>query len=443
MQVSLDVTGPLERRVRVEIPEDQIAGEIASRLRDMAARANISGFRPGKAPMKVVARHFGPQIRGEVLGEVLRRSFQAVIAEQRLKPTGEPTIDPISAEPGQGMSYTATFEVYPEVRLAPVEQLQVQVVACTIEESDVDRMIETLRRQHRTFASVTRPAAMGDLLNIDFDGTIDGVAFEGGSAKGVDVELGSNRLMDGFETGLVGATAGADLSLDVMFPGNHPNVLIAGKSARFAVHVNSIKEPHLPPVDGALFEKFGVVSDSLDDFRAEVRRNMERERTDALRNWRKQAVLEALQGANPVPLPQSLVEREAQQLAEQMQRNLALQGRSVPPDFSFGLEAFQPEAQRRVALGLLLGEIIVTQGLRPDPAQVRVAVDRLASSYEDPASVVKWYYEDRGRLADIETAVLEDVAVQWVLDRAQVSERKVEFDALMNPRQTSANVKAA
>lgn len=443
MQVSLDVTGPLERRVTVDIPEERIASEIESRLRGIAQRARIAGFRPGKAPLKVVQRQFGAQVRGEVLGEVLRSSFQDAVTGQKLRPAGEPTIEPIKAEPGQGMTYSATFEVYPDVALRPVEELKLERLVCEISEADIDRMVESLRTQNRDLVAVERPAANGDVVNIDFEGRVDGQPFEGGKAAGVDIELGAGRLMEGFEAGLVGSGTGATVQVRATFPANHTNPALAGKPAEFEVRVNKVMEPRLPELDDAFFAKFGITEGGLGRFREEVLRNMTRERDQAVGGRNKQTVLEALRGANPLQVPQALVRREAQQLLEQMRRNLGASGRSQDTMANLTPELFNQEAERRVAIGLLLGDIIVRNGLRPEPAQVRAAVERMASGFEEPAAVVKWYYEDRSRLADVEAAVVEDSAVEWVLARAQVTDVPIEFDALMNPRQTAPSAENA
>lgn len=441
MQVSLDVTGPLERRVKVEVPEERIATEIQSRLRGLAQRANIAGFRPGKAPLKVVQRHFGQQVRGEVMGEVLRSSLQDALVEQKLRPAGEPTIEPLTAEPGTGLAYTATFEVYPEVELKPVETLELERPSCEITEADIDRMVQTLREQNKEHEGVERPIASGDQANIDFEGKVDGEPFEGGTATGVEVEVGANRLLPGFEEALIGKQAGDELEVQSSFPGNHPNPALADKPVVFQVKVNAVKAPRLPELDDAFFARFGVQEGGVERFREEVLKNMTRERDEALRNRVKQTVLTALEQANPLEVPSTLVQREARQIQEQMGQNFAAQGR-VDMVENLKPEMFEQEAGRRVKLGLLLGDIITRNGLRPDPAKVRQAIERMAAGYEDPSAVVKWYMEDKSRLADIEASVLEDAAVHWVLERAQVTEVPVEFDALMNPRQTPAEGEA-
>lgn len=435
MQVSVSSTGPLERRVTVQVPEEQITQEVQSRLKNISRSVRLDGFRPGKAPLKLVEKRFATQVREEVVGEVLRRSFTEAVNREKLRPAGQPVIDPVSSAPGQGLSYTATFEVYPEIAVAAVSDLNVAKPVCEIAEADIERMIETLRTQRRTWRVVDRPAAKGDKVDIDFKGTVDGQEFAGSSAEGFEVEVGAGRFIAGFEEGLTGRAAGSH-ALDVAFPADYHRKELAGKSAHFEVKVNSVAEPVQPELNEEFFKAFGVNEGGLEAFRAEVRRNMEREREQAAHNLTKQRVLDALIAANRVDLPKTLVESEAQRMLQEARGNLMRQG--VPRE---RLEAmadtvFHEQAARRVALGLIMGDIIMRNGLKVDPARVRTMVDTIAASYDEPSAVVKWYYEDKQRLADVEMSALEDQAVEWILERAQLTEQAVAFDDLMNPRQT-------
>ena len=439
MQVSLSSTGPLERRLTVQVSEEQISTEVQNRLKSISRTARIDGFRPGKAPMRVVEQRFGPRVRDEVVGEVLRRSFADAVTQERLRPAGRPVFDPLSSNPGQGLSYTATFEVYPEVTLKPVNELKVTKIVCEVTEPDVDRMIETLRSQRRIWQAVDRGAKKGDRVTLDFKGTIDGAEFSGGSAENFELEVGAGRFITGFEDGLVGRGVG-EHHLKVSFPADYHRQDYAGKDAEFEVNVKQVAEAVLPAADEEFFKAFGVREGGLEAFRAEVRRNMERERDQAVKSLTKDKVLNALLDANTLQLPKALVENEAHRLLHETQRNLLTQG--LPRERVEGMkpDPFREQAQRRVGLGLLMADIIQRNSLKAEGTRVRARIEQLAASYDDPAAVVKWYYEDEQRLNDVQMAVLEEQAVEWLVGQAQVEEKHLSFDDLMNPRQTGKPV---
>ena len=435
MQVSVNTTGPLERQLTVQVPEDQIVGEVKSRLKSISQSARIDGFRPGKAPISLIERRYAAQVRQEVVGEVLNRTFVEAVNKEKLRPAGQPVIDPVNADPGQGLSYTATFEIYPEIKLAPLAELKVQRPVCEITDADVEKMVETLRKQRRTWEPVERAAQTGDRLTLDFKGTIDGEEFAGGAADDFDIELGAGRFIPDLENSLVGKAVG-DHAIDVSFPDDYHHKDLAGKRASFAVKIKTVAAPVLPELNEELFKAFGVETGGLEGFRAEVRRNVERERDNAVRNLTKQNVLDALYAANPMQLPKSLVAGEAERLLQETQRNLAMQGMPQDQVAAMQADSFSPQAERRVALGLIMGEVIKRDEIKVDGAKVRAAVDGIAANYDDPSAVVKWYYEDPKRLGDIEMSVLEDAAVDRVVEQAAVEAVPVAFDDLMKPRQT-------
>ncbi len=437
MQVSVETTGPLERQVKVNVPEARINEQVADRLKSLARTTRIDGFRPGKAPLRVVEQRFGERVRQEVVGELLRSSFRDAVVQERLRPAGDPMIDPLQSNPGQGLSYTATFEVFPEVSLATLEGMAVERPTCEIAPADVERMIDTLRRQQRTFDDVARPAQRGDRVVVDYKGYIDGEPFSGGEQADAPIELGAGRLIEGFEDGLVGASAGEHRTLDLKFPDAYPAEQLAGKAARFEVDVKAVAESRLPALDDAFFALYGVQAGGEEAFRAEVRRNMEREKQQALRSRMRSNLQQALHGVLQFEVPRALVASEAQRLLQGLRQRFSMQGAS--PDQLAGLqpEIVEGEARRRVMLGLVVAEVIKVNSLRADPAQVRAQVEMLAASYESPAEVVKWYYADPSRRADIEATLLEDQALDWILGRAAVTERSLQFDALMNPVQTA------
>jgi trigger factor len=441
MQVSVSNTGTLERRITVEVPEDHINKEVQSRLQAITRTARIDGFRPGKAPMRLVEQRYASRVRDEVVGEVVRRSFADAVTQEKLRPAGAPVIDPLTAEPGKGLSYTATFEVYPEVTMKPVTELKLNQTKCEITEADIDKMIAKLREQRRAWKKVERNAATGDRVTIDFVGKVDGAPFPGGTAQDYQLELGAGRFIPGFEEGLVGKAPGSH-EIPVTFPNDYPHQELAGKAAVFEITLKQVEEPALPELNEEFFKAFGVDEGGIEAFRADVRRNVERERDQALRTRLKHGTFNALIEANPLELPKALVENEARRLLHQSQQGLMMRG--IPRSQVEGMSAdsFRQQAERRVALGLLLGDIIQKQKLEADPVRVRNLLEQMASTYDDPAAVIKWYYEDDERLNEVRTAVLEDQVVDWLMSQAKVTEQSISFDDLMNPRQTEIDAKA-
>lgn len=438
MQVSSESTGPLERQLKVQIPEERIASQVKQRLDRLSRTTRVDGFRPGKVPLKLLEKRFGARVRQEVIGEIVRSSLAEALDSEQLKIAGAPTIAPVKDQPGEGLEYTATFEVLPEVALRPIEDLKVERPSCEVTEQELDKMVETLRSQHKKWEPAGRPAQVGDRLTIDFAATMNGEPFEGGSAEGFQLELGSHSLIEGFEDGLVGAQPDNQRQLDLHFPEDYGKAELAGKPVHFAVTVKLVEQSRLPDLDDELFATFGVKEGGLDAFRAEVRKNMEREVGQAIQQRSKQAVLDALYQANPLDLPHSLVAQEADRLLQETKQRLSMQGADPEQLKDMHADAFTSAAQKRVALGLLMAEIIKKSSLKAEPAKVREFVETIASSYEQPSAVVKWYYEEPGRLANIESSVLEQNVVDWILERSQVTDLPSTFDALMNPRQTES-----
>ncbi|MEE9287324.1 MAG: trigger factor [Gammaproteobacteria bacterium] len=436
MQVSVETTGPLERRMKVEVPPERIEHEVQTRLRNLSRKTRLDGFRPGKVPIGLVRKRYGPQVRREVVGEVVQSSFREAVTQHRLRPAGHPTIAPLNDDPDKGLSYTATFEIYPEFKVGAVEEIKFEKPVCTVADEDVDNMVEVLRKQQRKLEKVDRPAQLGDVLKIDFTGTVNGRIFEGSEANGFEIELGSKRALKDFEEGLVGASASDELTLDLKLPDDYRNKDVAGKPAQFKIKVHQVSEPILPEVDESLFNAFGVAEGGLEKFREEVRKNMEREADQTIKNRVKHEIMDALFAANPIDLPKALVDSEAQSLLIEMQNAMKQQGASNESYENLQPAMFTEQAQRRVALKLILGEIIQNNNLKPDAGRVRAAVEGIAASYADPSVVINWYYSDRTRLTEVESAVLEEEVVNWILDRAQVNEVETAFDALMNKGQT-------
>jgi trigger factor len=434
MQVSVDNVGALGRKLHVVVPEADVATAVRSRLTSLSQQTQMDGFRRGKAPMKLVEQRFGGQVRQEVVSDLLRRHFAEACQQHSLRPAGDPAIAELSAEPGEGLRFTAEFEVYPELVLSPFEALVIERLQCEITEADLDLMTETLREQRADWREVTRPAARGDRLTVDFVGTRDGQPFEGGSGTDVVVTPGQPGFIAGFADGLIGASAGQVVALDLTFPQHHHNPALAGQPAHFEVTVKAVREPVLPAVDEAFFAAFDVTEGGLEAFRRELRSNLERERDQLLRERNRKLAFDALMAANDFAVPRTLVAIEARRMAEELLQNLAERGhdiRKLPPLQPMGV--FGGRAEERVKLALIVAEVVRSHGLRPDPLRVRELVERTASSYQDPQSVVRWFYEDRNRLAEVEAAALEDGVVEWLWERAVVRPRQVDFDELRRP----------
>lgn len=437
MQVSVESTSSLERKVRVELPEDQISSAVSNRLQNMTKTTKIQGFRPGKVPLKVIQGRYGEQVRKEVVGELVQSSLYEAINQESLKPAGQPRIDELNDEVGKDLAYTAIFEIYPEVTLKPMSDIKVEKPVCEVTEKDVLGMIEMLRKQRRELKPVERASKDGDIVNINFEGFMDGVAFEGGKAENHDLELGSKNFIEGFEEGLVGKSAGDEVTLNLKFPDEYGNEELKGKETEFKVKVNLVNETVLPEIDASFMEQFGVKDGKEETFHAEIRRNMEREVELTLRRQLKDKVFEALRETNEVELPQSLVANEQHRVKHELAERLKQQGMDAGAigDADNGL--FTEQAEKRVSLQLIVGEIIKQNELKADPAKVRAMIEQAASGYEDPNSVINWYYSDQKNLAEVEALAMEDGVVDWVLGHASVTDKACTFDEIMNKGQTA------
>ncbi len=432
MHVSVETTAGLERRMTVEVPAEHIEQEVQNRLKSLAGKAKMDGFRPGKVPFTVVERKFAGRVRMEVLGDLIHSSFQEAVSRENLRPVGGPKIETLYEEPAKGLGYTATFEVYPEISLAPLNALSFDKPVAEIADSDVDTMIETLRKQRPGWTPVVREARRDDQLQIDLKMRIEGEEAKGGHSQQTSVVLGAGALPKEIEEKLLGAKPGEEVEIQHGFPADFPDQARAGKAIHYTVRIIALYEPQLPVVDEAFVRSLGVESGSLEELRVEVKDNMRRELDQAIRQKLKQQVMDALLEANPIEIPKALIDREAELLLAQAREKLAAQGRKGQ-DLSAQSALYEPTARRRVALGLLMGDLIKTSGTKVDGVKVRALVDGIASTYEDPEEVLKWYYGSPERLQQIESLVLEDQVVDWVLEHAQVNRTDSTFAALMNP----------
>ena len=437
MQVSVEEVGALERRMTISVDEAQIDGAIQKELEKLSKRVKIKGFRAGKVPLKVVKQHYGNEVRMQVLQDVMQSSFYDALQQEKLHPAGQPTFDPkLSEQPGEGFEYTATFEVYPEIKLASMDGVKIERPAVEISDADLDEMLKTIQKQHIDWKEVDRAAKQEDRVTIDFKGVIDGEAFQGGSGNDMAVEIGKGQLIAGFEDGLVGLKTGDEKTLDLAFPEEYHNKDVAGKPVSFDVTVKKVEEPELPPVDAELAKKLGIEDGDVEKLKTDVRNNMQRELSAALGNKTKSAVMDKLLELNPVEAPSALIDNESRNIAGQMAQNLMQQG--MPADKAqLDPGAFKEEAKRRVTLGLILAEIVKQQDIKASDEAVRARVDKIAEPYEQSEQVVQWYYGDKKRLAEIESLVLEQSVVDWVLEQADVQDNTMTFNEIMYPNQNN------
>ncbi|MGD8644034.1 MAG: trigger factor [Chromatiales bacterium] len=428
MQVSVESTGELERKLTIEVPSERIDGEVEKRLRSMAGQVRISGFRPGKVPFKVVKQRYGKGVYQEVLGDVLQRSFAEAVTQEQLHPAGSPQIEAKAAEPGKALEYVATFEIYPEFEVATVDDLEISKPVAEVSDADVDKMLETLRNQRKAWETVDRAAGDGDRLVIDFEGSLDGEPFEGGKGEGVPVVLGEGRLIADFEGQLAGLTAGESKTMDVNFPEDYPTESLAGKVAQFQVTAQEVAEARLPDLDESFAEAFGVTEGGVEALRREVRANLERELEQAVKNRIKTQVMDGLHARNAFEVPKALIGEEIARLRQQAMSSMGQQDAGQFPD-----SLFEQEAQRRVALGLIIAEMVKRHEIKLDADRLNEALQQMASTYEDPQQVVDYYRRNQQAMASLEAIVLEDQVVEWVVEHAKVSEQAMSFDELMNP----------
>ena len=431
MQVSVETTDGLERKMTIAVPSVQVDSAVNARLQEAAKSVRLNGFRKGKIPFKVIKSKFGKGVRQEVVGELMSQTYYDAINQESLKPAGQPKIEPTNIEEGKDLEFVATFEVYPEIILPDFSKLEVERLNADINDTDIDEMIETLRQQRQTWEVIEREAADQDMTNIDYLGKKDGEEFEGGAAQGANLVLGSERMIPGFEAGIIGKKAGDEFTLSLKFPTEYHIDDLAGAAVEFDITLNSVSEQVLPEVNEEFYKSFGVEEGDVEAFREEVSNNMRREMKTTSRNKLKTKVMDALIAAVDVTVPESLVSNEILQLKSQaLQQMGGAQGAdpSMLPD-----ELFKEQADRRVILGLVLGEIIGQQNLQADPAKVRESVEELAATYESPDDVINWYYGNKEQLATIESAVVEDQVFDYIIEESVVTDTEVSYQEIIKP----------
>ncbi|MEO8018910.1 MAG: trigger factor [Pseudomonadota bacterium] len=433
MQVSLTATGGLERRLEVAIPASQVDGEVAQRLNKISRTARLKGFRPGKAPLAVIRQQYGDQVHGEVINDLMRASFSEAVAREKLSPAGGPRIEPIAMNPGADLKYAAVFEVLPDVKLQPVSELMIERPMAEVADSDLEAMLETLRKQRPVFNEVARAAAANDRVIVDFVGKIDGAEFEGGSGSAVPIVIGANQVMKEFEDALLGAGAADAREFNATFGADHTNKKLAGKTATFSVKIVKVEEQAPAPLDEEFAKSFGIADGSLDSLRTEVRANMARELAEAVRQKVRAQVLESLFLKNPLELPRQLVEEQIQELQVEMLRRAGVRdAKQLPPR-----EPFEQPARRRVALGLLMSELVRSANLKVSREAVQEKLGELAASYSNPEEVRRAYLQNADMMRQIESQVLEAQAIDWVLSQAKVTDKPATFAELTQFGQSS------
>jgi len=424
MQVSVTTTAGLERRLEVAVPGERLAGEIDQRLKYLARTARLKGFRPGKVPYAVVKQQFGSQVHAEAVSALMQRTFAEAVSQQNLRPAAGPRIEPIQIEPGSELRYAAVFEVFPEVALKPLQNLSVERPVASVLDADVDAMLERMREQRPIFSEVTRPARASDRVTLDHVGRIAGAEFPGGTGKGMVVELGTKQILPDLDQALLGMGVGESRTVKTRFPDDYGAAEVAGKDVEFDLTVTRIEERGLPPLDDALGREFGVSEGGLAALRSAVRANMERELAEVIRVRMRDELLEALYRENPLEVPRALVEEQVQQLGRQLLQRL---GDKADPSNLPAKEAFEPNARRRVALGLQLGEIIRAQELKVDRTLLEQRLDRLVAQAPDPQEMRRQYLSNPEAMRSLESSTLEDQAVDWMLGQVKITERPSSF----------------
>ncbi|MCG3864117.1 MULTISPECIES: trigger factor [unclassified Photobacterium] len=430
MQVTVETTEGLERQLTITVPAANIEDAVTAELKKIAKTRRFDGFRPGKAPIKMVAKMFGASVRQDILGEVMHRHFIEAIVKEKINPAGAPTFTPVEIAEGKDLVFKATFEVFPEIALQGLDKVVVEKPVVEVTEADVDTMLDTLRKQQATWTEVDAAADANSRVTIDFVGTIDGEEFEGGKAEGFALAMGQGRMIPGFEEGVVGKKAGEEFTVEVTFPEEYHAENLKGKAATFAIKLHKVEAQELPELTEEFVAKFGVEDGSVDGLKAEVRKNMERELKQAVKGRIKDQVLNGLVEQNDITVPAALIDQEIEALRQQAAQRFGGDAKNMP---ELPRELFEEQAKRRVVVGLLVGEVIKSEELKADEERVKAIIAEMASAYEDPSEVVKYYETNEQLMNNMRNVALEEQAIDALLAKAQVSDKDVSFNELMNP----------
>jgi trigger factor len=431
MQVSVETTGNIDRKMTVSIPAERVDNEVEKRLQKLSKRVRIDGFRPGKVPMNVVRQRYAQSTRQEVIGDVIESSLRDALNQEKLRMAGLPQVDVQTFGHNEPLSYVATFQVYPEFQLADVSSLNIKRPTSNVTEEDIDKMIETIRKQQKEWKNTDRAAQAGDFVRLDFVGTLDGVPFEGGSAENFAVELGAGRMLPDFETALSGMKAGDEKVADVKFPDDYQAENLKGKTAQFTLKVTSVQEGVLPEITEEFIERFGLESKTVEAFRGEIKKNMERELNNAIKAQVKQQVMDGLAALHTFEVPAALTTEESKQVRQEFMQNMGNQ----MPNANLPDELFKPQAERRVKLGLIVGQLIRENNIQRDAQRVDDLLESLSMTYEDPAALVEYYRNNPQAMQTIEAAAMEESIVDWVLGKAQVTDEERPFEQVIGRAQ--------
>jgi trigger factor len=433
MTVTVETLEKLERKITLTLPADVIQNEVAKRLKRLARDVKMDGFRPGKVPMNVVAQRYGYSVHYEVMNDKVGEAFASAAGEAKLRVAGQPQITEKEGAPEGQLTFDAVFEVYPEVKIGDLSTAEIDKISTEVSEAAIDRTLEILRKQRRTFAqrAADQAATDGDRVSIDFAGKIDGEAFDGGKAEGFQFIVGDGQMLKEFEDAVRGMKAGESKTFPLPFPADYHGKDVAGKTADFLVTVHKIEAAHLPEVDEALAKSLGIADGTVEALRADIKKNLEREVKFRVQARNKQAVMDALVAKAELDLPKSVVQSELDRLVEGARADLKQRGIKDADKAPIPAELFQEQAERRVRLGLVVAELVRSHELYAKPEQIKAHIDELASSYEKPADVVRWYTGDNRRMAEVEAVVVENNVTEFVLSKAKVTDKLVAFDELM------------
>jgi trigger factor len=426
MQVTVESTAGLKRKMRVVVPAERVEALVAEKIKETAKQVKINGFRPGKVPLREVKRRFGVGIRQEISSEMIQATYGEALQEKDINPAGMPKIEEVNIEDGKDLEYTAVFEVFPELEVSGFDNIQVERLSSSIEDADLDKMIETLRQQRVVYVETKRAAAEKDQVNLDFEGFVADEPFEGGTGEGTDLILGSDSMIPGFEKGLIGLKAGEEKDLKLNFPESYQAKNLAGQEVLFKIRVNKVSEPELPDLNDEFFKQFDVKEGGVEAFREEVTNNMKRELDFAIKAKIKDQVMDGLSDQNDVDLPQSLIDEEINRMRQEALQQFG-GGAQFDPSM-LPAEMFSEQAQKRVKIGLIVSEIVNKNSLEADAEKVREAIEEMASTYQEPEEVIKYYYSNEQQLSQIQNMVLEEQLVDFVLESATVSDRTVSYD---------------
>ncbi|MDO6707137.1 trigger factor [Photobacterium sp. 1_MG-2023] len=435
MQVTVETTEGLERQITITVPAANIEDAVTAQLKQIAKTRRFDGFRPGKAPIKMVARMFGASVRQDVLGEVMQRHYIEAIVQEKINPAGAPTFTPVDMAEGKDLVFKATFEVFPEIELSGLDKIAVEKPAAEVKDEDVVQMLDTLRKQQASWTEVDTAAAEDSRVTLDFTGSIDGEEFEGGKAEAFPLMMGQGRMIPGFEEGIVGKKAGEEFSIDVTFPEDYHAENLKGKAAVFAIKLHKVEAQELPELTEEFVKKFGIEDGSVDGLKAEVRKNMERELKQAIKGRIKDQVLNGLIEQNDINVPAALIDQEVNTLRQQAVQRFGGDANNAP---ELPRELFEEQAKRRVVVGLLLGEVIKAEELKADDERVKALITEMASAYEDPSEVVAYYEKNEQLMNNMRNVALEEQAIDALLAKAQISEKEISFNELMNQQQPAA-----